>query len=462
MKKINFLKLISLLVVVVFAVSCKDKYPQSQSVNTLVALDKQNVTLHAGESTNVSAKVSFQKEDGENVVTTIEKKINWESSDTLVAKVDANGVIKAVKGGIATISAECQGVKEECVVLVKDIFVAGSFEKSETEKFAVIWQKCDTGAFIKYSVPNAKFAAMEVNEQGVYYAGTDESGAKIWKDGALYEGLEGENIVLTSMCIDKGDIYVTGYENVSTGKKEARLWKNGKKQELLEASADSTYAYDVAVANGNVYVVGKQFREFGSYLCYDAVIWANGQKETLPIPAGIETSQTRTICINNGSIYIGGSVDNESNERPYVWEFGENDSPVDFGNDKNKLYVKNIKFVNNELYAFYGTTLLMGNVKSNSNDMKSLMIQAQGSGYADAIESEGAVFIVGQGYPQYANGKTEEIESGYNKNAFAAILLKDNMQMDFLPRSMRAKAKGEEDVTEPEYPKSNAIAIGIK
>lgn len=460
MKKINFLKLISLLIVVVFAVSCKDKHPQSQSVNTLIALDKQNVTLHAGESTNISAKISFQKEDGANVVTTIEKKVNWESADTLVAKVDGNGKVTAVSGGVTIIKAECQGTVEECAILVKDIFVAGSFEKSATEKYAVVWQKCDTGAFIKDSILNAEFAAMEVTAQGIYCAGTDESGAKIWKDGApLYE-LEGENIVLSSMCIDKGDIYVAGYEEIA-GVKKARLWKNGEQQELSEIGNDS-YAYDVVVANGNVYVVGKKFREQVSGTdYYDAVIWEDGTCKSLNIPDGdVQNAQARSISVENNNIYIGGSVNQGSNERPYVWEVGEDDSPVDFGTDKG--YVKNLKFINNQWYAFYGTTLLMGNKKSTDTDMSSIMIQAKGSGYADAIESEGFVFIVGQGYPQYANGSTSNIESGYNQEAFATILLKDNLQMDFLPRSMRAKAKGEGDTSEPEYPKSNAVAIGIR
>ena len=36
------------------------------------------------------------------------------------------------------------------------------------------------------------------------------------------------------------------------------------------------------------------------------------------------------------------------------------------------------------------------------------------------------------------------------------------MQMDFLPRSMRAAAKGENDAAEPEYPRSSAVAIGVR
>ena len=89
--------------------------------------------------------------------------------------------------------------------------------------------------------------------------------------------------------------------------------------------------------------------------------------------------------------------------------------------------------------------------------MMSIMIQAKWDGYIDAIESLGSVYVVAQGYPQYANGKTDEIESGYNKTALATILLKDNGMVDFLPRSMRANGDGE-----PEYPRSNAIAIGVR
>lgn len=451
MKKINFFKLVSLLVVVVFVSACEDNYPESHKVTTLIALDKQNVTLHAGESTNISAKVNFQ-EDGKNVVTTIEKKINWATSDTLVAKIDANGVVTAVAGGTAIITAECQGTEETCAVLVKDIFVAGSFQRSESETSAVIWQKCDTGAFIKYELPDAEFAAMVVDEQGIYYAGTEGNVAKVWKDGAEQYEL-GENNKITSMCITNGNVYVSGYESIDD-KFVARVWKDGS--EVLNFNNDiTTYAYDVLVENGKVYVAGAKFREKTALDLYDAVIWANGVETLLEKPAGLgnETAQAKSICINNGAIYVGGSVDEGSNEKPYIWKDGV--SCFDFKTDKGS--VKNIKFMNNVLYAFYGTTLLMGDVKSSSTDMMSIMIQAKGDGYIDAVESLGSVYVVAQGYPQYANGKTDQVESGYNQNALATILLKDNGMIDFLPRSMRAKGEGE-----PEYPKSNAIAIGVR
>lgn len=461
MKKTNFFKLVSLLVVVVFVSACKDNYPESHKVTTLIALDKQNVTLHAGESTNISAKVNFQ-EDGKNVVTTIEKKINWATSDTLVAKIDANGVVTAVAGGTAIITAECQGTEETCAVLVKDIFVAGSFQRSESETSAVIWQKCDTGAFIKYELPNAEFAAMVVNEQGIYYAGTEGNVAKVWKDGAeLYE--LGENNKITSMCIDGGDVYVTGYNTISEDNIVARLWKNEEKIGL-DPTGNVSYAYDVAIEKGVVYVVGSQFREeTGAGKMHDAMLWAGNTSMSLPFPDRLTTNkhaQARTICINNGVVYVGGSAGYDGEGKPYIWKNGEEDVVVEKFETETKTFVKNLKFVNNELYVFHGTKLLMGNKKSE--DAKDYMIQAQGSGYADVAVSEGSVFVVGQGYPQYANGKANEIESGYSEKALTAILLRDNMQMDFLPRSMRAAAKGEGESEEPEYPKSNAVAIGIR
>ncbi len=461
MKKTNFFKLVSLLVVVVFVSACKDNYPESHKVTTLIALDKQNVTLHAGESTNISAKVNFQ-EDGKNVVTTIEKKINWATSDTLVAKIDANGVVTAVAGGTAIITAECQGTEETCAVLVKDIFVAGSFQRSESETSAVIWQKCDTGAFIKYELPDAEFAAMVVNEQGIYYAGTEGNVAKVWKDGAEQYEL-GENNKITSMCIDGGDVYVTGYNTISEDNIVARLWKNG--EEIgLDLTGNVSYAYDVAIEKGVVYVVGSQFREeTGAGKMHDAMLWAGNTSMSLPFPDRLtinKHAQARTICINNGVVYVGGSAGYDGEGKPYIWKNGGEDVVVEKFETETKTFVKNLKFVNNELYVFHGTKLLMGNKKSE--DAKDYMIQAQGSGYADVAVSEGSVFVVGQGYPQYANGKTNEIESGYSKTAFATILLRDNMQMDFLPRSMRAAAKGENDAAEPEYPRSSAVAIGVR
>ena len=58
------------------------------------------------------------------------------------------------------------------------------------------------------------------------------------------------------------------------------------------------------------------------------------------------------------------------------------------------------------------------------------------------------------------NSKTAHIEV----LKLAEGILQDgyNMQMDFLPRSMRAAAKGENDAAEPEYPRSSAVAIGVR
>lgn len=446
MKKINFFKLVSLLVVVVFVSACKDNYPESHKVTTLIALDKQNVTLHAGESTNISAKVNFQ-EDGKNVVTTIEKKINWATSDTLVAKIDANGVVTAVAGGTAIITAECQGTEETCAVLVKDIFVAGSFQRSESETSAVIWQKCDTGAFIKYELPDAEFAAMVVDEQGIYYAGTEGNVAKVWKDGAEQYEL-GEKTKITSMCIDGGNIYVVGYDSIDANKIVARLWKNGE-EELLNLEKDATYAYDVAVNNGNVYVVGSSKRDVNDN--HDAIVWTNGNAKKLIIPAmtNSKNAEARTICINNGSIYIGGGVDTDS-KTPYIWE-NEKESPLVEKMGVGSL-VKNLKFINNELYVFYGTKLLMGN-KEYSKDPESYSIPSGGEGLCDVEFSCGSVFMVGQMYQSYTTNAQG------NGNAIAE-LLKDGKPVG-LTSYLRPK-QTEDGKSYEEYPKSSAVAIGIR
>ena len=449
MKKINFFKLVSLLVVVVFVSACKDNYPESHKVTTLIALDKQNVTLHAGESTNISAKVNFQ-EDGKNVVTTIEKKINWATSDTLVAKIDANGVVTAVAGGTAIITAECQGTEETCAVLVKDIFVAGMLIDSlvTIDTFAVIWQKCDTGAFIKYKVPDAEFAAMVVNEQGIYYAGTEGNVAKVWKDGAEQYEL-GEKTKITSMCIDGGNIYVVGYDFIDANKIVARLWKNGE-EESLNLEKDITYAYDVAVNNGNVYVVGSSKRDDKNN--HDAIVWTNGNAKKLIIPAmtNSKNAEARTICINNGSIYIGGGVDTDS-KTPYIWE-NEKESPL--VEKMEGAFVKNLKFVNNELYVFYGTKLLMGN-KEYSNDPESYSIPKpeEGEGLCDSEFSCGSVFMVGQMYQSYTTNTQG------NGNAIAK-LLKDGKPVGLIPSYLHPKQTKDNEYEK--YPKSSAVAIGIR
>lgn len=77
---------------------------------TSISLNKSSLDLNKGESETLIATVS-PSDATENTVT-------WATSNKRIATVDQNGLVTAVEGGTATISATCGGYKAECVVTV--------------------------------------------------------------------------------------------------------------------------------------------------------------------------------------------------------------------------------------------------------------------------------------------------------------------------------------------------------
>ena len=78
-----------------------------------VTLDKQSLTMYAGDSFNLTATVL--------PTDAFDKSLNWASSDNSVATVDANGTVKAVSYGKATITVSCAAntaIKATCDVNV--------------------------------------------------------------------------------------------------------------------------------------------------------------------------------------------------------------------------------------------------------------------------------------------------------------------------------------------------------
>ena len=93
-----------------------------------VVLDKLNVIIELGATDQLTAIVKPEN------TTDDDKSIVWSSSDETVATVDENGVVTAVGGGTAVITATAwNGVKATCEVLVPIHLVSITFDKEITE-----------------------------------------------------------------------------------------------------------------------------------------------------------------------------------------------------------------------------------------------------------------------------------------------------------------------------------------
>jgi sugar lactone lactonase YvrE len=99
MKLRNFLKLMAMALVVPMAfTACENEEPQVPVVKESVVLDTDDVDLLVGESKQINAIAVVDP-------AATSKVINWTSSDSSVATVDANGKVTAVAPGKAIITA---------------------------------------------------------------------------------------------------------------------------------------------------------------------------------------------------------------------------------------------------------------------------------------------------------------------------------------------------------------------
>lgn len=144
---------------------------------TGVTLDKQTATLKSGESLTLKATVSPENATNKNV--------SWSSSDTKVATVDSNGVVKAVAPGKATITATTQdGSKTaKCVVTVESTNVAVT---------GVSLDKTSASLEVKDTLSlKATIAPANANNQNVIWSSSNEKVATV-KDGVVTAVAPGE------------------------------------------------------------------------------------------------------------------------------------------------------------------------------------------------------------------------------------------------------------------------------
>ena len=106
------LKLLFLLFIALFLVSCKDEEePEEESVTTLT-LTTKNLTVEEGETKQIEAVAKTDK--GEAVA------ITYEVADPTVASVDSTGKVTGIKKGSTTITLKANDKTDTCNVTVTE------------------------------------------------------------------------------------------------------------------------------------------------------------------------------------------------------------------------------------------------------------------------------------------------------------------------------------------------------
>lgn len=210
---------------------------------TGVQLDKQSISLTEGEAYTLKASVLPE--------TVYDNRVYYSSSDESVARVDKNGYIKAIKPGVAVITAESASaaVSSKCIVKVSSKSGRNSFSvdingtlysiAGEKKVNMLVELSSSKEAFEATTDSNGKFYFDDI-VQGTYTVSVfaNNNRKKTLASGQLTVG--SYNMSVT--CIINEKELVLLYQDENTGSEKARDFNPEKTSLTLEAGT----AYDMS------------------------------------------------------------------------------------------------------------------------------------------------------------------------------------------------------------------------
>lgn len=219
----------------------------------------------------------------------------------------------------------------------------------------------------------------------------------------------------------KADIYIAGSVKTATGFFVAAYWKNGVLTKLVNDSTTTSYAHNLLVNGGDVYVTG--YKRNNTTGLPQAVYWKNGALTELSGLTG--TISTPKIAISGTDVYVAGSlmleVAQNSNTVAGYWKNGIPQLlQVEPGD--NHIDVTSVTVSGSDVYVCGG-----------------LLTTAQGFGYIAAYWKNGVQYklatlansssyaraIAVQGNDIYVAGQSGN-NGAYWKNGILNVLSADN------------------------------------
>lgn len=169
----------------VFVVGCDESDIITEISVESVSLNKSSVSLSVDAT--VTLTVTITPEDADN------QKVNWKSSDSSIATVDADGLVTAVAEGEAVItvsSDENPNLSDECAVKVMNIAV--SVESVSLNKNSLTLTVGASETLVATVEPE------DADIQTVGWVSSDEDVATVDEDGVVTAIAEGEAIITVS------------------------------------------------------------------------------------------------------------------------------------------------------------------------------------------------------------------------------------------------------------------------
>ena len=151
-----------------------------------IKLSKNKVTLNNGKATKLKSKVTNKA---------IYKAIQWKSTNTNIAKVNSNGVVKALKRGtcyVIAVAKDGSRKSAKCKVTVRQLVTKLSYNK-KTQKAEVYKNKT-----IKFAVT---VAPSNANNKGLTYSSSNKKVATVNSKGII-KGIKAGTVTITAKAKD--------------------------------------------------------------------------------------------------------------------------------------------------------------------------------------------------------------------------------------------------------------------
>jgi uncharacterized protein (TIGR03437 family) len=148
------------------------------------------------------------------------------------------------------------------------------------------------------------------------------------------------------------DVFVAGHVGDVNGNWRATYWKNGSPV-TLSRPGQHTYAYDMAVVNDDIYVVGDRY--LGIYSV--ARWWKNGTE--MPLSDDKHFSSARAIHVVGTDVYIAGNEGNSANKT--IAKYWKNGNAVNISDGTTNISLSGIVVNGQDVYTVGNSIHTNGN-----------------------------------------------------------------------------------------------------
>ncbi len=284
-----------------------------------------------------------------------------------------------------------------------DVYVAGTLGVPDVSR-AVYWKNGNL-RYLTDGIGVSSASSIAISGNDVYVAGSENRGTTggpmYWKNESTVKLTDGGYV--SCIFVSGNNVYAAGdADNV------AKYWINGISFPIPPSSPPPangsfySYANSIFVAGRDVYVVGYESGEAGSF----AKCWKNGISVPLGSPPGSSTSGANSIVVSGKDVYVAGRVDknvgNTVNSTAYYWKNG---IPINFTNEDGNSSAKSIAVSGNDIFIG-GHRTIEG--PSSSNSLATLWVNGEAfllPGQSGASFGDANSIFISRRYPKQDAGK---------------------------------------------------------